>query len=76
MIADPIVCIDDASDIYVKNRRFEGTESLWELLIRRNPNLEIVAEDDYKNYKSILLMTNGHLEHYRPDGNIKILRGV
>jgi hypothetical protein len=67
--------IDDASDIYVKNRLFRGTEGVWELLTRKNPNLETVAEDDYKNYKGILLMTNGHLEHYRPDGNIQISRG-
>jgi hypothetical protein len=59
----------------VKNRRFEGTEDLWELLIPKKPNLEIVAEDDYKNYKSILLMTNGQMEHYTPDGNIQISRG-
>jgi hypothetical protein len=75
MVGDSNVSIDHASDIYVKNRRFKGTEGLWELLTRKNPNLEIVAEDDYKNYKSILLMTNGHLEHYRPDGNIQISRG-
>jgi hypothetical protein len=70
MINDSNVSIDDASDIYVKNRRFEGTEGLWELLTRKNPNLETVTEDIYKNHKSILLMTNRHLEHYRPDGHI------
>jgi hypothetical protein len=53
MIGHSNVSIDDASDIYVKVRRIESTEGLWELLTLKNPNLEIVAEDDYKNYKSI-----------------------
>jgi hypothetical protein len=48
VIGDSNVSTDDSSDIYMKNRRFEGTEGLWGLLTRKNTNLDIVAEDDYK----------------------------
>jgi hypothetical protein len=75
MNGDSNIIIDGASDIYIKNRRFKDTEGPSELLTRKNQNLGTVAEGDYKNYKSILLMTNGHLEHHRPDGNIQISRG-
>jgi hypothetical protein len=75
VIGDTNISIDLASDIYVKNEHFKGTEGLWELLTRENPNLETVAENDYKKYKSIMLMRNGHLEQYRRDGNIHISRG-
>jgi hypothetical protein len=48
---------------------------LWELLTRKKPNLVLITRQDYEKYKSILLMTSGHLEQYRADGNIHVSRG-
>jgi hypothetical protein len=75
MIGVSNVTIDEASDIYVNDRRFRGTKGLWELLIRKKPNLDLITAQDYEKYKSILLMTSGHLEQYRADGNIHVSRG-
>ena len=74
-IGDSAVTIDVHSDIYVKGKRFRGTEGLWELLTHKKPNVNIVTTDDYKKYKGILEMTNAHLEGYVPGGNIHISRG-
>jgi hypothetical protein len=74
-IGDSAVTIDTNSDIYVKRKRFAGTEGLWELLTKKKPNVDIVTSDDYRQYKGILEMTNAHLEGYMPGGNIHISRG-
>jgi hypothetical protein len=75
MIGDTDITIDAASNIYVKDRRFRGTKGLWELLTQKKPDLDAITSDDYEKYKSILLMTSGHLEQYRPDGNVHVSRG-
>jgi hypothetical protein len=61
--------------IYVNDRRLRGTKGLWELLTRKKPNQDFITAQDYDKYKSILLMTCGHLEQYRPDGNIHVPQG-
>jgi hypothetical protein len=75
MIGDSAVVIDDKRNLYIKNKRFRGTEGLWELLTRTKPNFDIVTSNDYRKYKSILEMTNAHLEGYTSGGNIHISRG-
>jgi hypothetical protein len=75
MIGNSKVTINEASDIYVKDRRFRGTKGLWELLTCKKPNLDNKTAQDYETYKSILLMTSGHLEQYLADGNIHVSRG-
>jgi hypothetical protein len=47
MIGNSNVTIDDASDIYVNDRRFRGTKGLWELLTRKKPNLDLITAQDY-----------------------------
>jgi hypothetical protein len=37
--------------------------------------MKYIIPDDYEKYKSSLHMTSGHLEKYRPDGNVHVLRG-
>jgi hypothetical protein len=75
MIGNWYVTIDDARDIYVNDKRFRGTKGLWELLTRKKPNLVLITAQDYEKYKSILLMTSGHLEQYHAEGNIHVSRG-
>jgi hypothetical protein len=75
MIGNSKVTIDDASDIYVNHRCFRGTKGLRELLTRKKPNLDLITVQDYEKYKSILLMTSGHLEQYLADDNIHVSLG-
>jgi hypothetical protein len=75
MIGDSTVTVDEDSNISIKGREFKGTPGLWELLTRKNVNVKNVTTDDLKKYKSILQMTNAHLEGYEPDANIYITRG-
>jgi hypothetical protein len=55
-------------------RRFRGTKDLWELLTRKKPNLDLITPEDCEKYKSILLVTSGHLEECL-DGNGHVSRG-
>jgi transposase-like protein len=52
-----------------------GTQGLWELLTRNAVDNKVITEDDLKTYKSILELTNAHLEGYAPGGDIMIIRG-
>ena len=64
------------SDITIKWKRFRGTQGLWELLTRRKEQRDKLTTDDLRAYKKILLLTNGHLTGYVPDGNIHISSGT
>jgi hypothetical protein len=57
-----LVTIEENTNIYLKDKHFKGTEGLWELLTRKKPNLHFVTTKDYRKYKSILQMTNAHME--------------
>ena len=76
MIGDSPLTVDDDSDVTIKGKHFRGTESLWELLKRRKVQWDIITTDDLKAYKKILLLTNGHLTGYEPEGNIHISAGT
>jgi hypothetical protein len=71
-IGNSTVTIDADSNIYIKDKHFKGTEGLWDLLTRKKPNLKNVTTRDYRKYKSILQMTNAHLEQYEPGGSIHV----
>jgi hypothetical protein len=74
MIGNSNIVIDDASNIYVNDRCLRGTKGLWKMLTRKKPNTDLNSAEDYEKYKSILLMTNGHLEQYRPYSNVHVSR--
>ena len=76
MIGDFQVSVDRDSDITIKGKRFRGTPGLWELLTRRKIQRDKLTSDDLRAYKKILLLTNGHLTGYVPDGNIHISSGT
>jgi hypothetical protein len=46
MIVDSLVHVNTDVDITIKNTRFKGTEGLWELLTRKNVNMERVSKTD------------------------------
>jgi hypothetical protein len=62
MIRDTKVTIDTNSNLTIKGRHFEGRQGLWELLTRNSVDSKIITESDLKTYKSILKLTNAHLE--------------
>ena len=76
MIGDSQVSVDKDSHVTVKGKHFRGTQGLWELLTRRKVQRDKLTTDDLRAYKTILLLTNGHLTGYVPDGNIHISSGT
>jgi hypothetical protein len=66
MIGDSQVFVNTDGNITIKNTRFKGTEGLWELLTRKNVNMERVSKTDLKTYRKILVKTNAHLTGYQP----------
>jgi hypothetical protein len=41
----------------------------------KNVNKNVITAHDMKTYKSILQLTNAHLQGYKPSGNIQISNG-
>jgi len=76
MIGDSLVGVDRDGNIHIKEVEFPATKGLWELLTRRKVNKKLVTSDDLKQYKTILEMTNAHLEGYDPDANIRTSKGL
>jgi hypothetical protein len=75
MIGDMDIMIEEARNRYVKDRRFRGAKGLWKLLTQKRSDLDAITSENYEKYKSILLMTSGNLEQYRPDSNVHVSRG-
>jgi hypothetical protein len=75
MIGDSVLTVDDTSDISINGRHFKGTRGLWELLTRKNVTRGVVTADDLKRYKTILQLTNAHLQGFEPGGNVQTSRG-
>jgi hypothetical protein len=44
-------------------------------LTRSSVDSKVITETDLKTYKSILELTNAHLEGYAPGGDITVIRG-
>jgi hypothetical protein len=73
-VGNPSVQIDDNSDIHIGKKRFVGTKGLYELLTRKNVNLDAVTTHDLRKYKQILELKSAHLEKYNPAGDLKLSR--
>lgn len=67
MIGDSRVNID-GNDILVKNRRYRGTQGLYELLFKKDP--KHFTEEDITNYRNIVKKTNAHRRHYKSNGQV------
>jgi len=75
-IGNSTVTVDSMRNIIIKGKEFKGTEYLWKLLTRKNVNYDSIVKNVLQRYKTILEMTNAHLESYRPGGNIQTSRGT
>jgi hypothetical protein len=75
MIGDSIVGVDPHINIHIQDAEFPGTKGLWEVLTRKGVK-KINTADDLQRYKTILEMTNAHLEGYNPNANINVSRGL
>jgi len=67
---------DRDGNIHIKNVEFSATKGLWELLTRKRVDKESVTTANLKQYKTILEMTNAHLEGYEPHANIRTSEGL
>jgi len=76
MIGDSRVGVDSDGNIHIKNEQFPATKGLWELLTRKRVDKESVTTANLKQYKTILEMTNAHLEGYEPHANIRTSKGL
>jgi hypothetical protein len=65
-IGNSDVTVETNSDPYITHKHFRGTLGLWKLLNRKNLDKHPVSEDDLKQYRNILDLTNAHLEGYEP----------
>ena len=75
MIGDSVLTADDTTDISINGKNFKGNQGLWELLTRKNVTRGVMTAEDLKRYKTILRLTNAHLQEYEPSGNLKTSRG-
>lgn len=56
------------SDLFIKNKRYKGTQGLYELLFKKYPiNF---TQQDQQNYKNIVSKTNANRRYYRSDRQI------
>jgi len=74
-IGDSPVLVEKDGDITIKEDELRCSEGLWVLLTRKNVNKEHVTSDDLRQYKKVLLLSNGHLEVYAPAGENNVRRG-
>nr|CAI5842535.1 unnamed protein product [Callosobruchus analis] len=58
------------SDVYVKGKRYKGTQGLYELLFKKYPNKALFNDEDVENYRRIVYKTNAHRRHHRRSGQI------
>jgi len=71
-IGNSNVTVDNSSNITIRGKQFEGTADLWKLLTRKTVDYNSIDKNDLHKYKTILEMTNAHLE----GGNIQTSRGI
>jgi len=75
-IGNSNVTVDSFSNINIRGKQFEGTADLVKLLTRKNVDYNSIDKNDLHKYKTILEMTNAHLEGYKSGGNIQTSRGI
>lgn len=62
--------IHDNGTITIDHVNYEPRIGLLELLFKKQPNLDVVEEIDWNNYKKILQHSNAHREGYNLNGDI------
>jgi len=61
------------SNITMKGKQFQRMDDLWNLLTRKNINYNIIDKNEIQKYKTILEMTNAHLEGYKAGSKFRLL---
>ena len=74
-IGNSNVTVDYISNITISGKQFKGTEDLWTLLTRKT-QITTIDKNELQKYKTILEMTNAHLEGYKAWNNIQTSRGI
>ena len=67
-IGNKHVIITEDDDIIIKESgdRFLGTKGLWELITSIKPNKDSYDDEDYENYRMLMLKTNALHRDYDP----------
>lgn len=58
----------DGDDLVIDNERYQGTQGLYELLVKKTP--KHYTPEDLDSFKRILDQTSAHKSHYSPRGKI------
>ena len=56
-------------DIKIDGKTYKGTDGLWELIMKDEPELGKFTEDDFVNYGELLIQTNTIYQNNNPDQN-------
>ena len=67
-IGDKKVDIKD-NDIKIDGKPYKGTDGLWELIMKDDPELGKYTEEDFVNYGELLIQTNAIYQNNNPDQN-------
>ena len=59
----------EGDDIKIDGKPYKGTNGLWELIMKDEPELGKYTEDDFVNYGEILIQTNAIYQNNNPDQN-------
>lgn len=70
MIGNSLLTFDNEGNIHINDVQYKGTEGLYELLFKRQPDEEMYKENDLNAYKDILIKTNAHKKGYIKSSNI------
>jgi hypothetical protein len=76
MIGDTQVGVDRDGNIHINSVEVPATMGLWKLLTCKRVDKNSVTSADLKLYKTILEITNAHLEGYKPCASIRTSKGV
>lgn len=68
------VSVSDHS-IMIGSRTYTKTPGIVELLFKKNPDLNVITEDDKSNYREMLINTNAHRRDFDPKKPIKSNKG-
>ena len=58
------------SNITIRGKQIKGTEDLWKILTRKNIDYDYIEKNELQKYKTIVEITNAHLEVYKAGNNI------
>lgn len=67
--------IMNSDNIIVDTKKYKRTPGLTELLLKKDPDLRLLTDEDMNNYKIMLRDTNAHRRDFDPNKPIKSNKG-